>query len=184
MGGSLRRHKKSKPRIIKRQKKKKFVKSDVPQDLVHNAEEIKLKMGISPDWDDQQHIEANYEAAGLMSDVNAAFGRNARRDVLREKAEADPASLEAEIQDDELKAAFAQVRSTGKAAPKRLTSHQRQIVGRLVAAHGDDVAAMQRDRKLNSMQHSLGVLGALLESFAYWKEGSGVDFRVPNKRLW
>lgn len=35
-----------------------------------------------------------------------------------------------------------QVRSTGKAAPRRLTSHQRQIVARLLAAHGDDVQAM------------------------------------------
>lgn len=85
MGGSLRRHKKHKPRIIKargrhacnrlhlvrsqrdrlllpsarrarilhrpalilqRQKKKKHVKSNVPQELVVNAEEIKQKLGI------------------------------------------------------------------------------------------------------------------------------------------
>lgn len=76
------------------------------------------------------------------------------------------------------------MRSTGKAAPKRLTTHQRQIVGRLVAAHGDDVAAMARDRKLNSMQHSQGVLRALLESYRHWGEGAGVDFRVPRKSLW
>lgn len=77
-----------------------------------------------------------------------------------------------------------QVRSTGKALPKRLTTHQRQIVGRLLAAHGDDIAAMARDRKLNAMQHSEGVLRALVESYKHWKEGSGVDFRVPHKRLW
>ena len=77
-----------------------------------------------------------------------------------------------------------QIRSTGKAAPKRLTTHQRQIVGRLVAAHGEDVQAMFHDRKLNPMQHSQGVLTALIESFHHWKEGSGVDFRVPHKRLW
>lgn len=76
------------------------------------------------------------------------------------------------------------MRSSGKAAPKRLTTHQRQIVGRLLAAHGEDVAAMQHDRKLNPMQHSQGVLKAMIESFRFWKEGSGVDFRVPNKRLW
>lgn len=46
MGGSLRRHKKHKPRIIKRQAKKKFVKSTVPQDLVHNAEEMRQKLGV------------------------------------------------------------------------------------------------------------------------------------------
>lgn len=77
-----------------------------------------------------------------------------------------------------------QKRSTGKAAPKRLTTHQRQIVKQLIERHGDDVAAMQRDRKLNSMQHSQGVLTALLESYNHWGEGAGVDFRVPNKRLW
>ncbi|KAL4458495.1 hypothetical protein ABPG75_013360 [Micractinium tetrahymenae] len=184
MGGSLRRHKKHKPRIIKRQKKKKHAKSNVPQELVMNTEEIKQKLGIQPKWDDQQHVDANYERAGLVADVNAAFGRNKRRDVLREKAEAAPEMLEAPIQDDELKAACAQVRSTGKALPKRLTAHQRQIVGRLLAAHGDDIQAMARDRKLNSMQHSEAVLRALVESYSFWKEGSGVDFRVPNKRLW
>lgn len=83
-----------------------------------------------------------------------------------------------------LRCALLQVRSTGKAAPKRLTTHQRQIVGRLLAAHGDDIAAMARDRKLNSMQHPEGVLRALVESYQHWKEGSGVDFRVPHKRLW
>ena len=146
------------------------------------------------------------------------------------QSEANPEQLDAEVQDDELRAAFAQVgsaapcactlvavpllaaachvcepwfsslsvplpsrpppaavaqmRSSGKAAPKRLTTHQRQIVGRLLAAHGEDVAAMQHDRKLNPMQHSQGVLKAMIESFRFWKEGSGVDFRVPNKRLW
>lgn len=54
-------------------------------------------------------MEGNYERAGLVADVNAAFGRNSRRDVLREKAEADPAALDAEPVDDEFKAACAQV---------------------------------------------------------------------------
>jgi hypothetical protein len=177
-------------------------------------------------------------------DVNAAFGRNARRDVLKDKVAQHPELLEAEP-DDEIKAACAQVggrvlqcggrlvlgafrgravvewpavvtgylaapacqclpshslpcpgpswpripaklqmRSTGKAAPKRLTTHQRQIVGRLLAAHGEDIHAMFHDRKLNPMQHSKGVLKALIESYHHWKEGSGVDFRVPHKRLW
>ena len=76
------------------------------------------------------------------------------------------------------------MRSTGKAAPKRLTTHQRQIVARLLEAHGEDVGAMLHDRRLNAMQHSEGVLRQLIESYHHWKEGSGVDFRVPNKRLW
>lgn len=39
----------------------------------------------------------------------------------------------------ELRAACSKERKAGKAPPKRLTTHQRQIVERLVAAHGDDV---------------------------------------------
>ncbi|KAI3435856.1 hypothetical protein D9Q98_001914 [Chlorella vulgaris] len=183
MGGSLRRHKRKQPRIIKRHKKKPHVKSDMPQDLIVNAAEFKAKLGVEPQWDNQQHIESNYEAAGLVADVNAAFGRNRRRDILKEKVEAHPELLDAEPE-DEMKAACGQKRSTGKAAPKRLTTHQRQIVKQLIERHGDDVAAMQRDRKLNSMQHSQGVLTALLESYNHWGEGAGVDFRVPNKRLW
>ena len=46
MGGSLRRHKKHKPKLIKRKAKKRFVKSNVPQELVHNAEELQQKLGV------------------------------------------------------------------------------------------------------------------------------------------
>lgn len=46
MGGSLRRHKKHKPKIIKRHKKRPHVKSSVPQELVANAEEIRQKLGV------------------------------------------------------------------------------------------------------------------------------------------
>lgn len=76
--------------------------------IQHDAVPTHLPL-CSPTWDDQQHVDANYERAGLVADVNAAFGRNRRRDVLREKAEAAPEMLEAPIQDDELKAACAQV---------------------------------------------------------------------------
>ena len=61
-----------------------------------------------PSWDDQDHIEGNYQRSGLVMDVNAAFGRNARRDVLRDKVAQHPELLEAEP-DDEIKAACAQV---------------------------------------------------------------------------
>ena len=44
-----------------------------------------------------------------------------------------------------------------------------QIVGRLIEKHGkDNIDAMTRDIKLNSMQHSAGVLKKMVESyFAY-----------------
>jgi hypothetical protein len=39
----------------------------------------------------------------------------------------------------ELRVVCNKERKTGKAPPKRLTSHQRQIVDKLIAAHGEDV---------------------------------------------
>lgn len=46
MGKSMRRHKRHKPRIVKRQKKKPHVKSSVPRELVVNAAEITERVGI------------------------------------------------------------------------------------------------------------------------------------------
>lgn len=136
-----------------------------------------------------QKIDANYESSGLVLDATARFGRNSRRDRIQQLAAAregdgggDEPAAEEQL-DDDLVAAMAQVRSSGKAAPKRLTPRQRQIVQRLLEAHGDDVAAMSRDRRLNPMQHSRGVLEGMIAAFEHWKEGSGVDFRVPTKRL-
>lgn len=45
-------------------------------------------------------------------------------------------------------AAMGQQRPSGPAPPPRLTSHQRQIMQRLVAAHGDDVEVGCRDAEL------------------------------------
>jgi hypothetical protein len=45
----------------------------------------------------------------------------------------------------ELRALNNKQRKTGKAAPKRLTPHQKQIVERLIEAHGDDVEVGQGD---------------------------------------
>lgn len=84
----------------------------------------------------------------------------------------------------DLRAALGKVRSTGLAAPKRLTSHQRAIVSRLLARHGEDTRAMMMDRKLNPMQHSEGALRKLIDSYRHWSANSGVDFRVPIKGLW
>ena len=123
------------------------------------------------------------ERMGLVADANAGWGRNAKQDTVMAAAEADPSLLEREP-DDELKAACGQQRSTGPVPPKRLTPHQRQIATRLIERHGSDLQAMVRDRQLNTMQHSEGVLQKLVESFNHWRPNSGVDFRVPNKRLW
>ena len=39
-------------------------------------------------------------------------------------------------------------------------AHAQRIVAALVAAHGDDIGAMARDRKLNALQHTAGVRAA------------------------
>lgn len=72
----------------------------------------------------------------------------------------------------------------GKAAPKRPTDRQRRIIEELQKAHGDDVRSMSMDHKRNKMQLSAGVLTELIRACEHWPKGSGVDFRVPNKRLW
>jgi hypothetical protein len=72
----------------------------------------------------------------------------------------------------------------GKAAPKRPTDRQRRIIADLQKAHGDDVRSMMMDHKRNKMQLSEAVLKELIRACEHWPKGSGVDFRVPVKRLW
>ena len=43
---------------------------------------------------------------------------------------------------------------------------------------------MMLDHKRNTMQLSEAVLKEMMRACDYWPEGSGVDFRVPKKRLW
>ena len=122
---------------------------------------------------------------GFASDLNLGTGRNRKSDAFATKA-AQLADVDVTEQtlDEDLKVAMAQQRSTGKAAPKRPTPRQRQIVERLLAAHGSDIDAMFRDKRLNAMQHSKGVLQEMIEACDYWSGKTGVDFRVPNKGLW
>ena len=88
---------------------------------------------------------------------------------------------------DELRGALGAERSTGKREPARLTAKQLRIVGALVEAYGEDVEAMARDRKLNAMQHSVGVLKKLVEGYVHSSElaekGGARDFRAPVKSL-
>ena len=87
---------------------------------------------------------------------------------------------------DEVRGALGQMRSTGAAAPKRLTTKQRRIVGALVAKHGHDIVAMSRDIKLNKMQHTVAQLRELVVSFLAYPEllqegGGPLGFRAPKK---
>jgi len=87
---------------------------------------------------------------------------------------------------DELTAACSKIRSTGKAAPKKLTSKQRGVVEKLIAKHGEDLTAMFKDRKLNAMQHTRATLEALIESYRAYPElehGGFRGFHAPKKSL-
>eukprot|EP00854_Cymbomonas_tetramitiformis_P006115 gene6116-7339_t len=88
--------------------------------------------------------------------------------------------------DDELRALCNKERKTGKAEPKMLTSMQRVIMKKLVDKHGDDPRAMARDRKLNPMQHSPGVLRMMIASYTAHESmvaAGKQNFRAPIKGL-
>lgn len=136
-------------------------------------------------------LAKNYVKNGLLLDPNKSLGRNKHMTEVQEQAHFVHVSKIKDgkvvdmADDDELRAVNNLMRKTGKALPKRLTSHQKQILERLMAKHGEDVVAMAKDIKLNTMQHSEGQLKALLESYNYWgKDEKSVDFRVPKKGLW
>lgn len=137
----------------------------------------------SPSWNQAGNIDSNYEHIGFAADVNAGTGRNRRSDILANKVPQIPDhQLDASL-DEDLKVAMARQRNSGKAPPKRPTPRQRHLIERLLAAHGSNIAAMFKDRKLNAMQHSEGVLQSLIESCDYWRGKTGVDFRAPIKSI-
>lgn len=46
-------------------------------------------LACRPEWNCDDHVEGNYQRAGLVVDANAGYGRNKRRDVLKEKVRGD-----------------------------------------------------------------------------------------------
>ncbi|KAL9304818.1 putative ribosome biogenesis protein Nop16 [Arabidopsis thaliana] len=70
-----------------------------------------------------------------------------------------------------LKTALGKQRKDGKSAPLQpLTTMQRTHIRRLVEKHGDDIEGMYRDRKLNSMQHSVATLRKLCTRYQIYKD--------------
>jgi hypothetical protein len=69
--------------------------------------------------------------------------------------------------DDDLRAAEGKPRLDGgrRTPHAALTATQAAVIARLAAAHGDDVAAMARDTKLNRMLLPSSKLRALLEAW-------------------
>lgn len=114
-------------------------------------------------------------------DPNEAHGRKTRGGI--DVSEANLKTDE-ELDDDLRRSLGKESLVHGKAAPKRPTDRQRKIIEDLQLVYGDDVRSMAMDHKRNKMQLSAGVLTELIRACDYWPKGSGVDFRVPNKRLW
>jgi hypothetical protein len=116
---------------------------------------------------------------------NQGHGRHKQTGiVVNEERVNDADDDNGQIDDDLRRALGKESLLHGKAAPKRPTKRQRGVVASLREAHGDDVRSMMLDHKRNKMQLSEAVLTEMMRACDYWPEGSGVDFRVPKKRLW
>jgi nucleolar protein 16 len=175
-------------KVSRRSKVKKNEKAKEPAELLNLHPDVKTKMGIDIEWDKEDTLWENYERNGLALDLNQKFGRSALRATLGAQAAtvAHTKGLDQVdwMDDDDLRVLRGESRKTGKAAPKRLTSTQIELVEALLKQHADDVDAMVRDIKINTYQHSAGQLKRLLASYAYWGgdwEATGVDFRAPKK---
>lgn len=183
MGGSRRRLKRHARKVkVGVVKVKRNTKARTPLELTDGRTDVQERLNTTVHWEQRDTITENYQANKFVLDPNEGFGRNKRSKPLKSKEEREAEDGETFSDDDELRVVCNQERKSGKAPPKRLTTHQRQIVERLIAAHGDDLQAMFRDRKLNPMQHSVGKLKELLEAHAFWRPGDKHDFRVPLKR--
>lgn len=60
--------------------------------------------------------------------------------------------------------------ATKKPKPRQQSQFEKEWIERLVAKHGDDIAAMSRDRKLNPRQQTEGDIGRRVK---IWREGKG-----------
>ena len=186
MGSSLRKKRRAKPsgstvKVGRVKKTKQHVKA-VPVRLPGAAEDTAWQ-------EDTTHV-GNYSVVGIVSDPNAVgkTGRNSKAPLGAsgaEEPEDTSVAATAIVGGDEVRGLLGQVRSTGLAPPKRLTTKQRRVVGALVAKHGHDLNAMARDRKLNAMQHTIAQLRELVVSFAAYPDllesGGALDFRAPIK---
>lgn len=180
MGGSLRRSKRFRPKLTIKKKRHPLRKSKVAHDITQGrVDDIQTKLGVRPSWQKEKGYSENYKEAGLLSDINAGFGRNLKTDALQAESDARDSDGQDAVLDEDFAAAMGQQRPSGPAPPPRLTSHQRQIMQRLVTAHGEDVEAMRRDTKLNSMLLPASKLQKMLQSYKTHGRGAGVDFRTP-----
>lgn len=190
MGGSLRRSKKYRPKVTIKKKTKgrlQGVRAKLPNELSDHRPSLPSKLGPIADWKVDNNTNTNYARQGFLTDANVGFGRNlGNKDSIQETA-AEFVDIDAQVEiDDDFKQVLGQRGSKGPAPPAKLTAHQTQIVKALTEAHGNDVEAMVKDCKLNTMLLPASKLKHMLRAHAMYsqKPGGRCSFRVPHKKLW
>ena len=110
---------------------------------------------IQPDADEVNHNPLNDPLNDLSDDEAEVEGaRNPNSIVSQLEAQA---AQEAEVE-------------AKRKRPRQQSSREEEWIARLVEAHGDDITAMSRDRKLNPMQQSQGDIARRVKK---WKQKHG-----------
>ena len=122
-------------------------------------------------WSTDRTLKRNYRDNQVMGDANA-IGMDVDVDgdgaaPIKEAGASNPKAQVAIPDDiaDEVRATLGHQRLSGKRPPKKLTTVQIKVIGALLDKHGDDIASMVTDTKLNRMQHSQGVLKKMIASY-------------------
>lgn len=166
-------------------KKTIFSRSKVPLEILAGKTDMAKKIGTQAVWNNQDRLQGNYVANGLMADANAGFGRNAAEaHPLQEKTAEIEGGAEADESDDDLRQVEGKRRRDGRRAElSKPTTHQQQILERLIQEHGEDLEAMVKDRKLNSMLLPASKLRKLIEGYKHYGKDGRCQFRTPIKHL-
>jgi len=136
-------------------------------------------------WSETSTRRANYAALGLAENANDQHGRhNPVRKPPAPVVSEPPVGALAVTDGEAMRQVLGLPLARGVRPPRQLTATQTRVLAALVAAHGSDVEAMARDRKLNALQHTPGTLRVMLTAFTAYagKSGGGHGFRAPVKR--
>ncbi|XP_024521917.1 nucleolar protein 16-like [Selaginella moellendorffii] len=147
MARSRAKYRKNRPKVRVRVPKK--PKRPQAQDVAIPGSQEILKL-------DEKTVTASYKSAGILADPNRLQSHDLPlTDAVMESLETD-----------DVRSALGKKRRDGKnAGLQRLTKMQRVHIARLIKQYGNDFEAMARDIKLNTMQHSQGVLRKLCARF-------------------
>eukprot|EP00892_Ulva_mutabilis_P012910 jgi/Ulvmu1/9992/UM059_0041.1 len=178
MGRSRRRMKKDAPKVrvgvVKRSKK---LKAPVPKDIAAGCPALAAKLQKDCTWETCTTPTTNYQQNGLINEVNRI--KAPETDAASPESDDDAAATS----DQDLQRVLSMQHPSGPRAPDPLTANQRRVVAALVAAHGDNLQAMARDRKLNKMLLPASKLKRMIASAQIYKAGDRVRFQQPKRGL-